>query len=423
MIDKNKVQVSHKNIIQATPTFSTLLLREGEELSNIVHKLSHDIGNPLTSIISFGAIIHRAFESGQTIESSKMLFYMDSMVEEAWRIAQANERYVMLLSGRTPHPSPCDLRSALKKALEKLKKKYPEASQVMLNSEEPSPIVLIEESQLQIVFRELLGNAFFALQSIDSEVTGRKRVPTISFIQGEDFGEVTLTNVLQRPNSLPLEKLFEPFVTTHADSRHLGLGLTVSWAIIERFAGEFMLEQEEIEGGFLFRSRIRLPKTLPVESKKEMSGSQRALSRIYSTVQDKLSSLLPKRFSVLIIEDEPTVSSAIQRILELVLSPYTSVNCQCASDRGAIELFERGEIFNCVLCDLNLQGTSGQYIYEIVQNRFSSQAEAFAFLSGDQKGRETQEYLKNSNRPYLHKPFEPEQLLELIVEVLQQKGK
>ena len=71
------------NIRVGKGKFFSPSIRQGELLSDLIHKIGHEIGNPLTSIISLASIIERfggpTAGAGQTtLEPEKLLSAMPS---------------------------------------------------------------------------------------------------------------------------------------------------------------------------------------------------------------------------------------------------------------------------------------------------------------------------------------------------------
>ena len=81
-------------------------------------------------------------------------------------------------------------------------------------------------------------------------------------------------------------------------------------------------------------------------------------------------------------------------------------------------LLENDPRINVILCDLNLSGISGRHLYETACVEYPEQAKKFAFLTGDRGRKETHEYLQNSGQGFLYKPFEPDELLNLVYRVI-----
>ena len=94
-----------------TPNFSIQSLRSGDNLSELVHKVGHDIGNPLTAIISVCSIIQTMAEMDSAGLVPKVSEYAGMLTSEAWKISRINERLVGLLSNRKPNLVPCNIHN------------------------------------------------------------------------------------------------------------------------------------------------------------------------------------------------------------------------------------------------------------------------------------------------------------------------
>lgn len=405
----------------AKPGFPISSLRSGQALSTLIHKLGHEIGNPLTSIISFATVMNRinsddskTNKSTNPIPPEKIDLYTQSIIDEAWRIAAVNERLVLLLSERFPQERASDMHKTIAQVFSKVKKKFPS---VVGYIESSTVKVLIDEGQLKCLAGELFNNALEAASLFVAQNPNVIQGNPLMHARISPDGVLTIANYTVGPSSLPLERLYEPFVTASFPNHHLGLGLTVAYAIVERFRGDIVLEESVHDNHCVFSVHVALPLE-PRPDTAHVSNNPEEVP-FGLTVLSELSSILPPVFSVLIIDDEPTIASAIQKILELVLGAYTDVQCKIAHDREALRFLEDGEQYQIILCDLKLRGTSGHYIFEIVSQRWPKEVHKLAFLTGDQRNPDTQQFLQQSGRPYLYKPFESEQLLSLILSILQ----
>ena len=124
---------------------------------------------------------------------------------------------------------------------------------------------------------------------------------------------------------------------------------------------------------------------------------------------------------MLIVEDEATVASAMKKIIELGLSEHRT-ECHCVDGSACLKLLESGAVFDAILCDLNLKESSGRFIYETIVKDHPTFCNCFAFLTGDSHRAEAINFLRSTGRPYLLKPFEPEQLLTLVTDLASGSG-
>lgn len=121
-----------------------------------------------------------------------------------------------------------------------------------------------------------------------------------------------------------------------------------------------------------------------------------------------------KRFSVLFVEDDPTVRSSIAR----------AIRCKCRSDglqidlvladgvREAKRLLE-GRSFSLILSDVMMLDGNGVDLHRWVSVNHPEYDGRFIFCSGYMED-ELKEYIRRSKIPFLSKPFGTEEALEVF---------
>ena len=92
------------------------------------------------------------------------------------------------------------------------------------------------EGQLQQVFINLFINAAQAMK--------QKGTLTITTNISEHYVEVSVSDTGSGMAQTTIAKLFEPFYTTKQDQGGTGLGLSVSYAIIERHQAQIEVKSE-----------------------------------------------------------------------------------------------------------------------------------------------------------------------------------
>ena len=250
-----------------------------EYLSNLIHKIGHEIGNPLTSIISMATVLESLHESKvpNVAGKEKQFRYINAIADEAWRISRLNERLVMLFSSRAGSVSGCDIIRVSDKALSKLKSRYKEsfkAVSVVFEVPEICPLVKIDEMQLLLVFTELFHNA---KDAVDLKLQGEqlyrhkieKQQVTIGVNinvgwdndQSKEFAQISFSSNCMNPCPLELDTLFCPDVTGYPMYKRLGLGLPVCQAIIERVGGDMKVIEEICDNEIVFSVKFSIPIT------------------------------------------------------------------------------------------------------------------------------------------------------------------
>jgi DNA-binding NtrC family response regulator len=108
---------------------------------------------------------------------------------------------------------------------------------------------------------------------------------------------------------------------------------------------------------------------------------------------------------VLIVDDEPYVLKAFQRILR---TQYDVV----VAEGGAEGLAHLGpdEHFDVVICDLSMPEIDGPALYEAIVDRAPQLANHIIFCSGGPCTTRAQDFIDSQSRPLLEKPVQPDDL-------------
>jgi DNA-binding NtrC family response regulator len=76
--------------------------------------------------------------------------------------------------------------------------------------------------------------------------------------------------------------------------------------------------------------------------------------------------------------------------------------------------FDAGNEYDVVLCDLTMPVESGADLYKYARSRHPDQAQRFVFMTGGAFTRQAVEFLEDSQRPHIDKPFELDRLRALV---------
>ena len=117
--------------------------------------------------------------------------------------------------------------------------------------------------------------------------------------------------------------------------------------------------------------------------------------------------------NVIIIEDEIEISNICRRIL--------------VREGFSVDVARNGEIaqdiivrkkYDCIFIDVRLPVMDGIEFYEWLKEHHPNMTDRVVFTSGDVMARDTIDFVTNTGRPYIAKPFTPLQLKSLINEVV-----
>jgi DNA-binding response OmpR family regulator len=111
----------------------------------------------------------------------------------------------------------------------------------------------------------------------------------------------------------------------------------------------------------------------------------------------------------LVVEDEPAISVICRRVLEDEGFEVTAVgNGKDAEEAVA------GCQYDILLVDIRLPVESGADFYTWLTREYPQIAQRVIFMTGGVMGGDTMELLHTSGRPYLLKPFRPDDLINTI---------
>ena len=209
--------------------------------------LAHEINNPLTGVLSYASLLQRRF--AQDPEATADL---EVITRETVRCRGIIRELLDFARPAPPQKRPADLNEVLRKSIAVV------MSQLALNRVDLKldlapelPSVLADANQIQQVAVNLLLNAADAI----GPDGGRIRLST-GWIEGDGI-EFSVED--DGPGIAPedLARIFEPFFTTKGN-HGTGLGLAVTWGIVESHGGSIRAESDPDQGT---RFIVRLPRT------------------------------------------------------------------------------------------------------------------------------------------------------------------
>ncbi len=124
-----------------------------------------------------------------------------------------------------------------------------------------------------------------------------------------------------------------------------------------------------------------------------------------------------RRARILVIDDEPMVCRALQR----VLSPPHDVQAQ-ETGRGALAALFADGGYDLVLCDLMMPDLTGMDLHGQVAARAPALADRFVFLTGGAFTAAAQEFLQRVPNQRVEKPFDARALRQLVLRLLSRRG-
>jgi PAS domain S-box-containing protein len=251
----------------------------------------------------------------------------------------------------------------------------------------PTPAVEGNDARLGQVFLNLLINAAHAIpdgRAQDNEI----RIVTRTAEGGRAVVEVHDTGCGISADVLP--RIFDPFFTTKPVGQGTGLGLSICRGIVAALGGSIAVESEVGKGSVF---RVTLP----------------GVSRHALVLAPPRMTVAPgRRGRILVVDDEPLVGAALQRLLAV----DHAVDF-VTSGREALTRLEN-ESFDVLLCDLMMPEITGMDLHTEVSGRFPDYARRMVFMTGGAFTPQAREFLDRVPNQRLDKPVDEMDLRALM---------
>ena len=215
--------------------------------------VAHEINNPLTGVLTYASLRLKQAEDPGLREDLAVI------VRETKRCREIVRNLLDFARHTPPRRQPIELNEVVRRAVTIM------TNQLSLNGLSLSldlapalPPVLADAGQIQQVVVNLLVNAADAVGDRGGEI----RLATRASAAGpQSVVEIVVEDTGAGISAADLPHIFEPFFTTKG-SRGSGLGLAVTWGIVEGHQGTVEIETHEGKGS---RFTVRLPLRLAAE--------------------------------------------------------------------------------------------------------------------------------------------------------------
>ncbi len=226
-------------------------IRQADKLASLgqlAAGVAHEINNPLSIILGYTKFLKTDADSSTWKDDLEIIFNNAEMckkiVEDLLNFARQTKTRI----------SQVDLHDTIEAVIGVVEKNFAEENVVVIRDYDKTiGIVTLDVGKMQQVFMNMIMNAFQAMKNGGklTITTKRSRKRTGFMISFADTGCGVSPSIR--------EKIFDPFFTTKDPGHGTGLGLAVSYGIIEEHGGSITLESGE-EGGAVFT--IWLPETV-----------------------------------------------------------------------------------------------------------------------------------------------------------------
>ena len=296
-----------------------------ESLGEMAGAVAHDFNNLLTTILGFAGILKLSGELGQ-----EDLEHVSLIEDAARRGAGLTSRLLSFARGGLVRFGPVDVGALVNETLRLAASTLSERCEVRWESPVRPVMVEGDEGQLQQAILNIILNARDAMPeggTIDIEL-GRAAGRAILHIRDDGPGMDEETRM----------RIFEPFYTTKPAGSGTGLGMAITYGIVQGHHGSISVETEQGVGTAF---RLEFPLLAP-----SGSGEHEATG------------------SVLVIDDDDMVRRATRGAL--VRLGFDVEEAASGAD-GIGLLAQRPEGYDVVLLDLVMPGLSGAETYRALR--------------------------------------------------------
>lgn len=212
-------------------------------IGRLTRAASHEILNPLNIISGYAHLLLLGAGGG-----SKPSSYLNGIIREAGRIAKVVSGLMQFKGGNAANGAEADIADVVDRALSLTEHAARfNKVEVKFTRKEGMPKACVDAEELLQVVLSVINNALEAMPeggilSIDARLGGERPGKKGSYVELE---------IRDTGCGIPKEiqdRVFEPFFTTRKDNS-LGLGLYMSYCIVEKHGGEIRISSGEKEGG------------------------------------------------------------------------------------------------------------------------------------------------------------------------------
>jgi two-component system NtrC family sensor kinase len=218
-------------------------LFQAEKLSSLgqlAASIAHEVNNPLSGVLVYTQLLSKKI-GNDNVSKDTALSYLGKMESELTRSTKLVRNLLDFARQSPPSLRTTDINDAIDRSLELvINSTQIQHIKVKKDFAKDLPKFMADPDQLQQVFINLIANA------IQSMTTGGTLTLRTMFENGQILIDVQDTGCGIAPEHI--RKLFTPFFTTKKEVKGVGLGLAVSYGIVQRHHGKILVKSKEGAG-------------------------------------------------------------------------------------------------------------------------------------------------------------------------------
>jgi signal transduction histidine kinase/CheY-like chemotaxis protein len=357
-------------------------------LGQLLTGVSHEVNNRLVPILGYAQLLTRLDLPDRAARA------VASIEHAALGCRQTVEDLLAFGRPEQPKLAACALPDVLGEVIAGFSADGRPAP-VRMQVDGEAPPALVDAHQMEQVFHNLIKNA---LEAVEGRPEGNVRVT----VRGGARVEVVVEdNGRGMPDEIR-RRAFEPFFTTKQVGRGTGLGLSLSYGLVQANGGQIDVESRE---GIGSRFTVSFP---AAHTGTQAAPAAPAAPIVPKEIDDVHPSNSTIKRKVLVVDDENDVREFLVQALE----PRYDVTA--ASDAAQARAAMEAGGFDVVLLDLRLPDDGGPRLVEWVRAKAPAALPRVVFMTGDTHDPEAARFLAGQPNQSLSKPFTIEELTRTL---------
>ena len=312
-----------------------------EAIGTLAGGIAHDFNNILTPISGYTELA-----LGKIPEDSKARTNLEQVLIAVQRAKSLVQQ--ILTFGRQEDQQRCSLeiQSIIKEALKLLRASLPSTIEIRSSFNSESKIIA-DPTQIHQVMLNLCTNAHHAMREnggildirVDDMDLTQQGLINLPELKPDHYVCLTISDTGNGMTRDVLDRIFDPYFTTKPDGEGTGMGLSVVHGIVKGHGGHIMVESKPGKGStfkiFFPKHQDKVPQNDLLNNSAPLHGGNE---------------------SILIVDDEKTVTDVIQQMLIDLGYHATSYN----SSLEALEFFRSSPYsFDLVISDMTMPKMTG----------------------------------------------------------------
>jgi len=359
-------------------------LLQSEKMSavgQLIAGVAHELNNPLTAILGYAQLLESEGLNDRAQD------YVAKMFKQAQRTHRVVQNLLSFARQRKPERSEVDVRKVLEETLS-LRDYDLKVNNISVEKDlgGEAALVVADPHQIEQVFLNIINNAVDAV--LETGRSGKLKIRVFC-----ENGDVCTQFADDGPGIKDPKRIFDPFYTTKSVGKGTGLGLSICYGIVKEHGGD-ITAHNAAEGGAVIEVRLPLAVT-------EGAAVEAAL-----VVPPKREGALQGRV-LLVEEDESVLEFERDVLMGAGASVVTAARSEDVKTRLLSEHFDALIMSGKMPTDWNAKDAC-LWLREHCPHM--EKHVLFTFSNGVEQGDE-RAFLKQSDVPYLVKPFEVAELI------------